>query len=216
MNLLVSDNDVTSDKDYKHVMKHMCKLFLHKKGVMVYGTKVTMNITKHHLRLNGNSFESVEFWTKPNDHQDVLLTLLLCSAIWDLPEAGDDYMPTLCDGHEALWHLGCLLLFIFMLYINIMLSLPEQLEYLSAGIHLAMDLYIHSRSGGSFMPNQLFSDIAIMVKNVYFCMAKALLDDPNGEFYIMLLGTDRLEISFAILCTMVGNDANADCLQLQT
>ena len=54
----------------------------------------------------------------------------------------------------------------------------------------------------------------IMIKNVIFCIAKAKVDDPNGEFFIIQLGTDRLEELFGILRTMVGNDANVDMLQL--
>ena len=55
-----------------------------------------------------------------------------------------------------------------------------------------------------------------MIKNVFFCATKEKIANPNGRIYIILLGTDRLEMSFSILCTMVGNDANADILQLAT
>jgi hypothetical protein len=54
----------------------------------------------------------------------------------------------------------------------------------------------------------------IMVKNAYFCIAKAKADNPTGEFWIILLGTDWLEELFRILRTMVGNNANLDVLQL--
>ena len=64
------------------------------------------------------------------------------------------------------------------------------------------------------MPTQLYVDIMIMIKNAYFCVAKAKVDNPNGEFWLILLGTDRLETLFGILRTMVGNDANLDILQL--
>jgi hypothetical protein len=53
-----------------------------------------------------------------------------------------------------------------------------------------------------------------MVKNAYFCIAKSKIDDPEGSFWIGLLGTDRLEELFGILRTMVGNDTNVDILQL--
>jgi hypothetical protein len=42
----------------------------------------------------------------------------------------------------------------------------------------------------------------------------SVLSNPNDDFYIILLGTDRLEELFGILRTMVGNDANLDILQL--
>jgi hypothetical protein len=53
-----------------------------------------------------------------------------------------------------------------------------------------------------------------MVKNVYFCVAKAQKDDPDGRFWIILLGTDGLEKVFGKVRTMIGNDTNADQLQL--
>lgn len=54
----------------------------------------------------------------------------------------------------------------------------------------------------------------IIIKNVYFCVAKAKVDDPLGKFFLVLLGTDRLEELFGILTTMIGNDANCDILQM--
>lgn len=39
----------------------------------------------------------------------------------------------------------------------------------------------------------------IMVKNVFFCILKAKVDNPNSLFWIILLGTNRLEILFGIL-----------------
>jgi hypothetical protein len=64
------------------------------------------------------------------------------------------------------------------------------------------------------MPTQLYVDMMMMIKNIYFCVAKTKVDDPQGNFWIIQLGTDRLEVLFGILCTMVGNDANLDLLQL--
>ncbi|KAL0564399.1 hypothetical protein V5O48_017648, partial [Marasmius crinis-equi] len=53
----------------------------------------------------------------------------------------------------------------------------------------------------------------LMIRNAYFCVAKSKVDDPDGEFWLILLGTDRLEILFGILRTMVGNDTNLDVYQ---
>ena len=53
-----------------------------------------------------------------------------------------------------------------------------------------------------------------MIKNVFFCVAKAKAEHPMQPFFIVLLSTDQLETLFGILCTMVGNDANLNILQL--
>jgi hypothetical protein len=97
-------------------------------------------------------------------------------------------------------------------YLCVDLSLSEQIEHLSAAAHLAMILY--RSAGKEFIPTNLYVDLMIMIKNVIFCVAKAKVEDPEGEFWIILLGTDRLEELFGILRTMVGNDANLDILQL--
>jgi len=53
-----------------------------------------------------------------------------------------------------------------------------------------------------------------MIKNVYFCVAKTQRDNPDGKFWIFLLGTDALEKVFGKIRTMIGNDTNTDQLQL--
>ena len=53
-----------------------------------------------------------------------------------------------------------------------------------------------------------------MIKNTFFCVAKAKVDTPNEDFNIVLLGTDRLEGLFGCLRTVIGNDANVDNYQL--
>jgi hypothetical protein len=101
-----------------------------------------------------------------------------------------------------------------MPYICVDLSLSEQLVHLSAAAHLLIAMFAEDQAGTNLMPTQLYLDIMIMIKNAYFCVAKAKADDPNGNFWIILLGTDRLETLYGILRTMVGNDANLDLLQL--
>ena len=53
-----------------------------------------------------------------------------------------------------------------------------------------------------------------MIKNAYFCVGKAQVDNPNGKFFLILLGTDGLEKIFGKVRSMVGNDTNADIIQL--
>jgi hypothetical protein len=95
---------------------------------------------------------------------------------------------------------------------RINLSLNEQLVHLSAAAHLVLAIY-HSDKG-EFIPVQTCFDLMSMIKNVYFCVAKTQLDNPAGEFFIILLGTDGLEKVFGKVRTMIGNDTNADQLQL--
>jgi hypothetical protein len=79
-------------------------------------------------------------------------------------------------------------------------------------MHLVLALYVHDDAKSLFLPNALFIDIEIMIKNVFFCVAKRKTDHPLQPFFIVLLGTNYLETLFGILRTMVGNDANLDML----
>jgi hypothetical protein len=111
-----------------------------------------------------------------------------------------------------LWILGKLLFHLVFPYLCIDLSLSEQIEHLSAAAHLGLALY--KLAGKDFIPTNLYIDVMIMIKNVLFCVSKAKVNDPDGEFWIILLDTDRFKELSRILRTMVSNDANLDILQL--
>jgi hypothetical protein len=118
------------------------------------------------------------------------------------------------DVREALCVYGQLAYHLIFPYICMELLLSEQLEHLSVASHLTLALYIHDDAQSQFIPDALFINIGIMIKNVFFCVAKAKAEHPMQPFFIVLLGTDWLETLFGILRTMVGNDANLDVLQL--
>ena len=128
--------------------------------------------------------------------------------IWSLPRQSSNRNPGVSAAREALWILGKLLYHLVFPYLCVELSLSEQVEHLSVSAHLALALY--TLAGKDFIPTDLYIDMMIMIKNVIFSIAKAMVDNPDGEFWIILLGTDRLEELFGILRTMVGTDSNSD------
>lgn len=218
LNLHVGDDDLTCDKDWKHVIKRLRNLLLRDRGVLVDGFRVTPAIIQAHLRSGNSSAEHINAIFNPEDLQDVKLAFDLLRDIWSLPELPENPAPSeqanpgFQSGREALRILGRLLYHIVYAYLCVELSLSEQLEHLSAAAHLAFVLY--KLGGKSFLPTLLYVDIMMMIKNVFFCIAKAKVDNADGFFFIILLGTDRLEIHFGILRTVVGNDSNLDLLQI--
>ena len=64
------------------------------------------------------------------------------------------------------------------------------------------------------MPSQTYFNMMTTIKNVYFCVVKTQLEDPDGSFWIILIGTDALDNLFGKVCTIIGADTNADQLQL--
>ncbi|EJD45187.1 hypothetical protein AURDEDRAFT_44253, partial [Auricularia subglabra TFB-10046 SS5] len=213
-NILVGKANISLDKDYKHVFKRLRNTLLREKGVLVDGCLITPMILRRHLRDTGMSASQVNSLLNPEDRQDVLLMYALLRAVWTLPDAADGAKPTYSAARSALKLYGRLCFFTIAPYVMIDLSLSQQLEYLSSAAHLALCLFTRGNARGAFIPPCLFLDLMHMVKNAFISVAKTKLDNPLGKFWLLLLGTDRLETAFGILRSIVGNDANADVLQL--
>jgi hypothetical protein len=215
MDLFVGADEITADKDYKHVFKRLRNALLRKNGCIVRGIKLTPGLIRKHLQHSGLTDGHIDHVLNPTDKQDVALAYNLLKDLWCLPPADrQSSTESYLQAREALRLYGQLCYHLIFPYICVELTLSEQLEHLSAAVHLVLALYVHNDARSLFIPNALFIDIGIMVKNVFFCVAKAKADYPNQPFFIVLLGTDRLESIFGILRTMVGNDANLDILQL--
>jgi hypothetical protein len=214
MNLKVGDDDITVDKDYKHVFKCLRNLLLQDKGLIVHGVHLKPAVICSHFHSNNMTLTRINYLLNPDDRQDVKLAYDMPWDIWSLPDSGPDASPGFRQAWKSFQMLGAFLHYILIPYICIDLSLSKQLVYLSAAVHLLLALWAEDQTGTKLMPTQLYVDIMMMIKNIYFCVAKTKADNLEGNFWIILLGTDRLEILFGILRTMVGNDANLDLLQL--
>jgi hypothetical protein len=214
LNLLVGPDDITADKDPKHIIKRQRNVFMRKKGVEVLGFCITPSILTVHLESNGVSPHRQRSLLNPNDKQDVVLAFSLLKEIWSLPPPLAHCSPPFAKARHALKLYGEFARNLVLPYVCVDLDLSDQLIHLSAAAHLMFYLYRYNSAGSSFMPVQSYTDIIIMTKNVFFCVAKTKVDNPSGKFYIISLGTDRLETFFGLVRTAVGTDANVDMLQL--
>ncbi|KAH9011872.1 hypothetical protein EDB85DRAFT_1900712 [Lactarius pseudohatsudake] len=145
---------------------------------------------------------------------DVILTYSLLKEVWLLPPPPAGSSPSFARAREALNIYGQFAHHLMMPYVCVDLNLDEQLIYLSVAAHMAFFLYRDGLACTQFMLTQSYVDIMIMVKNMFYCVAKAKADNPHGNFYPILLGTDRLETFFGLIRTAVGTDANINVLQL--
>ncbi|QRV97683.1 hypothetical protein RhiJN_25702 [Ceratobasidium sp. AG-Ba] len=213
-NTLVGIDDLTGDKDYKHVFKRLRNLLLGPLGTFVNGVHITSAVLRLHLRDCGVPKTRIDHMLCPDDKQDVTLAVRLLRSVSGMPPPDSDAKPAYARSRRALNLLGTLMDLIIKPYIDISLSLSEQLEHLSGAAHLTLWLHTCSTKATRFLPLQLYGDLMIMIKNAYICFAKAKVNDPKGHFWLILLGTDRLESAFGIVRTMVGNNTNADILQL--
>ncbi len=126
----------------------------------------------------------------PSDKQDVPKAFELLKCVLDLPLALDNHTPTWRAQRHAIYLLRRVCYLITRPFTDIVFSLREQLEHLSAALYLLLILFCANPQQGYFMPTQLYVDLQLMIKNVFFCAAKEKVQDPNNNMYIILLGTD--------------------------
>lgn len=211
-NLLCGEDDVNGEVDWRHILKRFRNGLLRLKGILIDNTVITAAILKTHLKLHGMDDSAATTILSPNDKQDVVLMIQLLNGLANLPPATENDDPSVRASRRIIRLLGHLYRNLLETYMHPSLSLSDQLTRLSTAAHIILALY--SREQGDFIPIQLYFDVMSMIKNVYFCVAKTQQDDPNGKFYIILLGTDGLEKVFGRVRTMIGNDHHADQLQL--
>ncbi|KAI9430142.1 hypothetical protein H4582DRAFT_2113926 [Lactarius indigo] len=214
MNNLVSLDDLTADKDFKHVFKCQRNLLMCQKGTLVQGFCITPAILRAHLELCGVPSHRLWSLLNPNDKQDIVLAYSLLKEIWSLPPLPASSSLSFSHAWEALNVYGQFAHHLMMPYVCINLDLDEQLIHLSTVAHMVFFLYRDCSAHTQFMLTQSYVDIMIMIKNVFYCVAKAKVNNPHSNFYLILLGTDCLETFFGLIRTAVGTDTNIDILQL--
>ncbi|KZT31395.1 hypothetical protein SISSUDRAFT_1067790 [Sistotremastrum suecicum HHB10207 ss-3] len=214
LDLMVGQNDLTGDKDYKHVFKRYRNLLLRGKGLYVDGVFINRDILGEQLRADRLSPMRIRELLKPDDKQDVVLAYNLLKTIAHLRSPNTNDSAGFIRTRAALNILGKLFENLIAPYTSIDMTLAEQLNRLSTAAHMALALYTQNDTRGKLMPVQLYTDTMIMIKNVFFCVAKMKVYEPKGKFFLILMGTDRLETLFGIVRTISGNDSNPDLMQL--
>ncbi|KAJ7236459.1 hypothetical protein C8J57DRAFT_1247700 [Mycena rebaudengoi] len=206
-------NEITGNMDPKHVLKRFRNTLIRLLSTTIDGVVLVRQLIKAHLlQSSGHTGHHIDTLLYPNDRQSVTLMYNLLSSIAILPEALDTDLPAFRNTRRILRLLGALYRHILEAYTNIKLSLQDQLVHISAAMHLMMAIY--KKEAGRFVPSQTYFDFMTMGKNIFFCVAKTQIDDPNGSFWIIGAATDPLELSFGKVRTMTGNDCNTDMLQL--
>ena len=144
LDLFIGMDNITADKDYKHVFKRLRNTLLREKGSVVLGIKLTRGLIRRHLLDCGHYSEHITRILDPTDKQDVDLAYKLLKDLWSLPPADPGKSTqTYVDVREALRVYGQLANHLIFPYICTTLSLSEQLEHLSVAAHLTLALYVH-------------------------------------------------------------------------
>ncbi|KAG1821707.1 uncharacterized protein BJ212DRAFT_1445214 [Suillus subaureus] len=111
----------------------------------------------------------------------------------------------LCADMAAIKILGIILESLLLPFINISLSLQQQIELISCYCHLTFALFRMHRT--AFMPHVLFYDTQSMSKNICFCVAKQQKLDGRQKFWIIQMGDNDLEELFGIMRMKGGHNS---------
>jgi hypothetical protein len=133
--LFVGADDITADKDYKHIFKRLRNTLLREKGSVVRGVRLTCGLIRKHLRDTGHSDAHIDRILNPTDKQDVVLAYTLLKDLWSLPVADPDTSnQSYIEVRDALCLYGQFSYHLIFPYICTELSLSKQLEHLSMAI----------------------------------------------------------------------------------
>ena len=86
MDFHIGDDDLTCDKDWKHIFKRFRNLLVRPRGVVVNGFRITPDIIRTHFKSNGLSSDHIRSLFNPEDKQDVNLAFEMLKDIWTLPQ----------------------------------------------------------------------------------------------------------------------------------
>ncbi|KAI4525518.1 hypothetical protein K525DRAFT_191432, partial [Schizophyllum commune Loenen D] len=198
------------------ILLGLCTLVCSRQGLLVSDRIVNKQI----LALRFEALTQYD-WTdmsinsllNPKDPQDVPRAYALLSRIAEFRRVDtSEFNPSDKDTLNALSLLGELFHCVLEAFTNVELDLSDAVIHLICLAHLTCALYC--KNDTSFMPNQLYSDIQCMVKNVIFTIAKAQEMDPEGEVLMPLFGTDELEKFFGLLRMLGGHHPNLDLAEI--
>ena len=229
LNLFTGPNNVTMTCDPKHIFKSayetciqeletdmnpgFATLLRSREGLLVRTTIVNKNHLRSHLiRLEGVSEKVIESLIDPADKQNVPKAVALIQHLGHLQSLNtSSYTPSQLEEHRALTTLGEAFNSFMNPFINVEMSLTDQLTSLIKYAHLIFFMYRKHRT--QFITSALYSNSQATVKDILFCVAKQKLLDPSKPFYLIQVGSDRLEACFCNARTQT-HHRNFDILEL--
>ncbi|KEP45361.1 hypothetical protein V565_283320, partial [Rhizoctonia solani 123E] len=161
-NILCGEDYITACSDKKHNDKRRRNTLLHPKGIVIQGIHITSDVTEQHLthvtpsaslslgQPATLSLSAASACLNPDDKQNMTLAFRLLSAISSLRQPLPCDSPAFALKRRILNLLGAMYCYLLDPITNIYLSLGEQLDQLSAAVHIVLALYAQDK--GAFMP----------------------------------------------------------------
>src|SRR5260370_4750387 len=72
LNLMVGEAKLTSDKDYKHIMKRFWHAHLRLSGISIGGVQITPSVMQSHLEANKYPINQINNFMNIMDKQDIV------------------------------------------------------------------------------------------------------------------------------------------------
>ncbi|KAG2032822.1 hypothetical protein BDR03DRAFT_873313, partial [Suillus americanus] len=233
LNMWTGDGHVTLDFDPKHIFKCICMLICSPSGITLNNGRVinAMMLSRYLVWLPTYDKASVTKLLHPDNPQDVPQAVELIKAIIELTGSQRDFLNNSfspdVDRRADLMSITLLSDVIesfLMPFINVNLSLMEQVQYLSRFTHILLWpipfslqhlSFVFFRSHRrSFMSYQLYYNMHTMVKNIMFCIAKQQVLDPHAPFFLGDSGDDRLELHFGRTWMIGGHNSGCSFSQV--
>ncbi|KAF9779440.1 hypothetical protein BJ322DRAFT_1113248 [Thelephora terrestris] len=213
LNLFTGENNVTMTCDPKHILKRFATLLRAREGILIDKSIVNKNhLLSHLIKLPYIDPSSVEALIDPADKQNVPKAVTLIQSLDQLKSLDiTKYNPSQTNEHNSLIAVGKVFSSFMNPFTDINMSLSDQLTSLSKYAHTTSIIY--SKHSTDFMTSALYADSQAVVKDIYFCVAKQKILDPQADFYIIHCGTDRLEMDFCLARTQT-HHRNFDILDL--
>ncbi|KAJ7911246.1 hypothetical protein B0H13DRAFT_1485727, partial [Mycena leptocephala] len=167
LNLRVGKDNLAGDIDWKHEDKRLRTCFCSPQGIVVKNVCVNRDLLLPWLeRLPNHDWSETTLHNllDPSDAQDVPRAIKLLLCIVDVAQLdSEDFDPSDMAEFEAICLLGELLDAWLQPFINVELSLSEQIQSLVKISHLLCALYM--QNGTAFLPNQVYGDLQTTIKN---------------------------------------------------
>ncbi|KAJ7279506.1 hypothetical protein C8J57DRAFT_1175396 [Mycena rebaudengoi] len=212
LNCFTSKDGQVSTGDPKHIMKRDATLLRNPGGIMVGATNIRPeDIVAHLAALPDVTIEQARQLLDPSDKQNVPKAVALVQQLNKVGNLPPPVNPTDVQTRKAVVFFSKVLSFFVNPFINVEMSLSEQVESLATYAFLAAALEI--KHGSFCFTGPLYSDSQATIKNIIIMIAKMQLVNPNLKFYIILEGTDRLEVVFSD-CRTQDHARNFDIDQL--
>ncbi|KAL1726283.1 hypothetical protein EV714DRAFT_276749 [Schizophyllum commune] len=213
LNLRTGPHGLLGTCDPKHVIKRFATMLRSPSGLFVQDFLLLPSDFLTELALLPDmTVEKARQLMDPADKQNVPKAVALIQKLMDLEtKATAPTNPSDARRHMLVIFVAKTLGFFVKPFIQMRMDLKEQVRSHSTYSHLAIAMYL--KHGLNFLTSALLADSLSITKAEMHDVARLQVIDRAIRYYIILNGTDRLEVLFSNVRTQ-DHSRNFDCLQL--